>query len=351
MRKMKDIKQKICQTIERCVLLMKVIRDIINMIKVSKLLLEKIPNNEVTMDYREEIGKSNMIIYTTEDGLSKIETIFDGDTVWLSKAQMAELFQRDRSVISKHIKNIFEEGELSKEGNVQILHIANSDKPVEFYNLDVIISVGYRVKSKRGTQFRIWATGILKEYMRKGFALDDERLKNLGGGGYFKELLERIRDIRASEKVFYRQVLEIYATSIDYDPKAEISIQFFQKVQNKIHYAIHGQTAAEVIYTRADAEKEFMGLTTFAGNQPTLREAVIAKNYLNEKELRAMGQLVSGYLDFAERQAEREQVMTMKDWAKHLDRILTMSGEQLLSGNGSVTHKQAAEKATGEYKK
>ena len=187
--------------------------------------------------------------------------------------------------------------------------------------------------------------------MRKGFALDDERLKNLGGGGYFKELLERIRDIRASEKVFYRQVLEIYATSIDYDPKAEISIRFFKKVQNKIHYAIHGQTAAEVIYTRADAEKEFMGLTTFAGSQPTLKEAVVAKNYLNEKELRAMGQLVSGYLDFAERQAEREQPMTMQDWANHLDRILTMSGEQLLVGNGSVTHKQAADKATTEYRK
>lgn len=222
-------------------------------------------------------NKSNIIIYTTEDGLAKIETNFDGDTVWLSKAQMAELFQRDRSVISKHIKNVFEEGELPRERNVQIMHIANSDKPVEFYSLDVIISVGYRVKSKRGTQFRIWATGILKEYMRKGFALDDERLKNLGGGGYFKELLERIRDIRASEKVFYRQVLEIYATSIDYDPKAEISIRFFKKVQNKIHYAIHGQTAAEVIYTRADAEKEFMGLTSFAGKQPTLKEAIVAK--------------------------------------------------------------------------
>lgn len=304
------------------------------------------------MNSRDEQGKkSDMIIYTTEDGLAKIEATFDGDTVWLSKAQMAELFQRDRSVISKHIKNVFEEGELPRESNVQILHIAKSDKPVEFYNLDVIISVGYRVKSKRGTQFRIWATGILKEYMRKGFALDDERLKNLGGGGYFKELLERIRDIRASEKVFYRQVLEIYATSIDYDPKAEISIQFFKKVQNKIHYAIHGQTAAEVIFNRADAEKEFMGLTTFAGNQPTLKEAVVAKNYLDEKELRAMGQLVSGYLDFAERQAEREQVMTMKDWAEHLDRILTMSGEQLLIGNGSITHKQAVDKATGEYRK
>ncbi len=309
------------------------------------------------MDYRDEMGKSNIIIYTTEDGLSKIETTFDGDTVWLSIDQMAELFQRDKSTISRHIKNIYSEEELVQEATVAYFATVQNEgnRQVErnicYYNLDVIISVGYRVKSKRGTQFRIWATGILKEYMRKGFALDDERLKNLGGGGYFKELLERIRDIRASEKVFYRQILEIYATSIDYDPKAEISIQFFQKVQNKIHYAIHGQTAAEVIYTRADAEKEFMGLTTFAGNQPTLREAVIAKNYLNEKELRAMGQLVSGYLDFAERQAEREQAMTMKDWAKHLDRILTMSGEQLLSGNGSVTHKQAVEKATGEYKK
>jgi hypothetical protein len=187
--------------------------------------------------------------------------------------------------------------------------------------------------------------------MKKGFALDDERLKSLGGGGYFKELLERIRDIRASEKVFYRQVLEIYATSIDYNPKAEISVRFFKKVQNKIHYAIHGQTAAEVIYTRADAKKEFMGLTTFAGNQPTLREAVVAKNYLEEKELRAMGQLVSGYLDFAERQAEREQAMTMQNWSEHLDRILTMGGEQLLTGNGTVTHKQAVEKATDEYRK
>ena len=261
---------------------------------------------------------------------------------------MADLFQRDRSVIGKHIRNIFKEGELQKESVwAKFAYTAADGKTydVDYYNLDVIISVGYRVKSKRGTQFRIWATGILKEYMRKGFALDDERLKNLGGGGYFKELLERIRDIRASEKVFYRQVLEIYATSIDYDPKAEISVQFFKKVQNKIHYAIHGQTAAEVIYNRADAEKEFMGLTTFVGNQPTLREATIAKNYLNEKELRAMGQLVSGYLDFAERQAEREQPMTMQDWANYLDRILTMSGERLLVGNGSVTHKQAVDKA------
>ena len=270
--------------------------------------------------------KADMIIYTTEDGLTKVETTFDGDTVWLSIDQMAELFQRDKSTISRHIKNIFTEGELQRDSVVAKFATTASDGKVynvDYYNLDVIISVGYRVKSKRGTQFRIWATGILKEYMRKGFALDDDRLKNLGGGGYFKELLERIRDIRASEKVFYRQVLEIYATSIDYDPKAEISIAFFKKVKNKIHYAIHGQTAVEVIYTRADAEKE----------------------------LRAMGQLVSGYLDFAERQAEREQAMTMRDWAEHLDRILKMSGEQLLQGNGSISHKQAVDKATGEYKK
>ena len=306
-------------------------------------------NNQANMGQ-----KSNIIIYATEDGLTKIETTFDEDTVWLSIDQMAELFQRDKSTISRHIKNVFSEGELVRESVVANFATTAADGKiyqVDYYNLDVIISVGYRVKSKRGTQFRIWALNILKEYMRKGFALDDERLKNLGGGGYFKELLERIRDIRASEKVFYRQVLEIYATSIDYDPKAELSILFFKKVQNKIHYAIHGKTAAEVIFTRADAEKEFMGLTTFVGNQPTLKEAVVAKNYLSEKELRSMGQLVSGYLDFAERQAEREQVMTMKDWAEHLDRILTMSGEQLLQGNGSISHKQAVEKVTDEYKK
>ena len=297
---------------------------------------------------------SEIVMYQTEDGLTKIEVTFDNDTVWLSIDQMADLFQRDRSVIGKHIRNIFKEGELEKNSVwAKFAYTATDGKTydVDYYNLDVIISVGSRVKSKRGTQFRIWATGILKEYMRKGFALDNERLKNLGGGGYFKELLERIRDIRASEKVFYRQVLEIYATSIDYNPKAEISIQFFKKVQNKIHYAIHGQTAAEVIYTRADAEKDFVGLTTFAGKQPTLKEATVAKNYLDEKELRSMGQLVSGYLDFAERQAEREQAMTMQDWAEHLDRILTMSGEQLLSGNGSVSHKQAVDKATVEYRK
>ena len=302
---------------------------------------------------------SSIVLYTTDDGNTQLEVKLEKDTVWLNREQIAQLYGRDYKTIAKHINNALRE-ELEGEPVVAKFatttpHGAIEGKTqthmTEYYNLDVIISVGYRVKSQRGVQFRIWATGILKEYMRKGFALDDERLKNLGGGGYFKELLERIRDIRASEKVFYRQVLEIYATSIDYDPKAEISIQFFKKVQNKIHYAIHGQTAAEVIYTRADAEKEFMGLTTFVGSQPTLKEAVVAKNYLNEKELRAMGQLVSGYLDFAERQAEREQAMTMQDWSEHLDRILTMSGEQLLIGNGSVSHKQAIDKATGEYRK
>lgn len=299
-------------------------------------------------------NNSKMIIYTTEDGLVKIETTFNDETVWLSLDQMSSLFQRDKSTISRHIKNIFDEGELIKESVVANFATTASDGKtyhVDYYNLDVIISIGYRVKSKRGVQFRIWATNLIKEYMKKGFVLDDERLKELGGGGYFKELLERIRDIRASEKVFYRQILEIYATSIDYDPTADVSIQFFKKVQNKIHYAIHGETAAEVIYHRVDAEKEFMGLTTFAGNQPTLREAKIAKNYLNEKELKAMGQLVSGYLDFAERQAQREQVMTMEDWVKHLDNILTVTGEQLLVGNGSVSHQQAMEKAETEYKK
>lgn len=294
---------------------------------------------------------NNMIIYTTADGTTKVETTFDHETVWLTKDQMAELFQRDRSVISRHIQKVFAESELDEKSNVQKMHVPYSDKPVEFYNLDVIISVGYRVKSQRGVQFRIWASGVLKEYMKKGFAMDDERIKNLGGGGYFKELLERIRDIRASEKVFYRQVLEIYATSIDYDPRAEISIAFFKKVQNKIHYAVHGETAAETIVHRANAEKEFMGLTTFAGSQPTLQEAKIAKNYLNEKEMRSMGQLVSGYLDFAERQAEREQPMTMADWAAHLDKILTMTGEQLLIGNGTVTHEEAMKKAETEFRK
>lgn len=299
-------------------------------------------------------NQSEMIIYQTEDGLTKVNVTFEADTVWLSLDQMAELFQRDKSVISRHIRNIFADGELVRDSVVAKNATTAADGKsyqVEYYNLDVIISVGYRVKSQRGVQFRIWASGIIKEYMKKGFALDDQRLKELGGGNYFRELLERIRDIRASEKVFYRQVLEIYATSIDYDPRAEISVEFFKKVQNKIHYAVSGETAAEVIYHRADAEKEFMGLMSFAGEQPTLSEAKIAKNYLDEKELRAMGQLVSGYLDFAERQAEREQAMTMADWAKHLDGILTSTGEKLLIGAGSVSHDAAMKKAEAEYKK
>ncbi|MDD3218110.1 MAG: virulence RhuM family protein [Lachnospiraceae bacterium] len=299
----------------------------------------------------------DIIIYQTEDGLTKIDVNMHDETVWLSLEQMANLFQRDKSTVSRHIKNIFDEGELVREATVaKFATVQNEgnrqvERAIEYYNLDVIISVGYRVKSQRGVQFRIWATNILKEYIKKGFAMDDDRLKELGGGGYFKELLERIRDIRASEKVFYRQVLEIYATSVDYNPTAAVSIQFFKRVQNKIHYAVSGETAAEVIYHRADAEKDFMGLMTFSGDQPTLREAKIAKNYLDEKELRAMGQLVSGYLDFAERQAEREIPMTMADWAKHLDGILTSTGENLLTGNGSVSHLQAMDKAQTEYKK
>lgn len=295
-----------------------------------------------------------ILIYQSDDGLTKIDVNMYDETVWLSIDQMAELFQRDKSVIGKHVRNIFKEGELDKNSVwAKFAYTASDEKTyqVDYYNLDVVISVGYRVKSQRGVQFRIWATSILKEYIKKGFAMDDNRLKELGGGGYFKELLERIRDIRASEKVFYRQVLEIYATSIYYDPKAEVSIQFFKRVQNKIHYAVSGETAAEVIYHRADAEKDFMGLMSFSGEQPTLKEAKIAKNYLNEKELRAMGQLVSGYLDFAERQAEREIPMTMEDWAKHLDGILTSTGENLLTGNGTISHLQAMEKAQTEYKK
>ena len=295
-----------------------------------------------------------MLVYQTEDGLTKIDVNMQNETVWLSLDQMADLFQRDKSTISRHIKNIFDEGELDRNSVVANFATTAADGKtyqVDYYNLDVIISVGYRVKSQRGVQFRIWATNVLKEYIKKGFAMDDDRLKELGGGGYFKELLERIRDIRASEKVFYRQVLEIYATSIDYDPKAEVSIEFFKKVQNKIHYAVSGETAAEVIYHRADAEKDFMGLMIFSGDQPTLREAKVAKNYLNEKELRAMGQLVSGYLDFAERQAEREVSMTMEDWSKHLDGILTSTGENLLIGSGTVSHSAAMNKAETEYKK
>lgn len=298
--------------------------------------------------------ENNIIIYQTQDGKTKIDVKIDNDTVWLNQAQIAELLQTTKQNISSHIQNIFKEQELVEDSVVKdFLTTASDGKDynVKYYNLDVIISVGYRVKSLRGTQFRIWATQILKEYMIKGFAMDDDRLKNLGGGGYWHELLERIRDIRASEKVFYRQVLDIYATSIDYDPHADTSVDFFKKVQNKIHYAVSHQTAAEIIYSRADAQKEFMGLTTFKGKEPHLSDAIVAKNYLDEKELRTMGQIVSGYLDFAERQAERHQPMTMKDWAEHLDKILTATGEDLLQGAGSVSHQKAVSKAKDEYQK
>ncbi len=312
----------------------------------------EIPDAIMTTD--RDNNQQEIIIYQTDDGAVKIDVRMADETVWLPLDLMAKLFQRDKSTISRHIKNIFSEGELFPASVVAKFATTAADGKkyqVDYYNLDVIISVGYRVKSLRGTQFRIWATKRLNEYIRKGFALDDNRLKNLGGGGYWKELLERIRDIRSSEKVFYRQVLDIYATSIDYNPHADISVEFFKRVQNKIHYAIHGQTAAEVIVNRADAEKEFMGLTTFEGDRPHLKDTIIAKNYLDEKELRAMGQIVSGYLDFAERQAERQQAMTMKDWAAHLDNILTMSGEKLLQGAGKVSHQEAIEHATNEYKK
>lgn len=302
-------------------------------------------------------NSSAFILFKTEDESVSVDVLLEDETVWLTQKQMAVLFDKNVMTINEHIKNIYNEGELTENSTIRKFLIVQKEgsrevsREVLSYNLDVIISVGYRVKSLRGTQFRIWATKRLNEYIRKGFTMDDERLKNLGGGGYWKELLQRIRDIRASEKVFYRQVLDIYATSIDYAPKAEVSIEFFKKVQNKIHFAVHGQTAAEVIFNRADAEKEFMGLMTFPGTQPHLKDVVVAKNYLNEKELRALGQIVSGYLDFAERQAEREETMTMKDWATHLDRILTMSGEKLLQGAGSVSHNKATEKATNEYKK
>ncbi|MEE1291156.1 MAG: virulence RhuM family protein [Spirochaetota bacterium] len=299
-------------------------------------------------------------MFKTDAETINVEVLFEDETVWLTQEQMSVLFEKAKSTINEHIKHVFEEGELDKSVVVRNFRITTKHGAIEgktqtrevlYYNLDVIISVGYRVKSLRGTQFRQWATKRLNEYIRKGFTMDDDRLKQLGGGDYWHELIARIRDIRASEKVFYRQVLDIYATSIDYNPRSETSIEFFKKVQNKMHFAVHGQTAAEVIYNRADAEKEFMGLYTFEGNRPHLKDVVIAKNYLDEKELRVMGQLVSGYLDFAERQAERHQSMTMKDWSEHLDRILTMSGEQLLEGNGSISHEKAIEKAKDEYKK
>ena len=311
------------------------------------------------------MNQSNIIMYTTEDGLTKIEVTFDEDTVWLSLDQMAELFQRDKSTISRHIKNIFTEGELRLEATVaKFARNRQVTRDIDYYNLDVIISVGYRVKSLRGTQFRIWASSVLKEYMKKGFALDDDRLKRLGGGNYFDELLARIRDIRSSEKVFWRKVLEIYATSIDYDPNAEDSIQFidydpnaedsiqfFKQVQNKMHWAAHRHTAAEIVYQRADAEKENMGLTSWEGKRIKRSDTEIAKNYLTQTELDALNKIVSAYLDIAEVRALAHEPMYMKDWLETIDDYLKMTRRDILTTKGRVTHKQAIDKAHAEYEK
>ncbi len=298
--------------------------------------------------------KGEVIIYQTEDGLSKLEVNLKNETVWLSIDQMAELFQRDKSTISRHIKNVFEEGELIRDSVVANFATTASDGKtynVDFYNLDVIISVGYRVKSQRGTQFRIWANSVLKEYIIKGFAMDDERLKGNGGGNYWKELLDRIRDIRSSEKVLYRQVLDLYATSVDYNPRSDESIQFFKIVQNKLHYAAHGHTAAEVIYERADAEKPYMGLTSFEGELPALKDIGIAKNYLKEDELKILNNLVSGYFDLAEINAIEHKPMYMSDYVEQLDSVLSSGNRKLLDGPGNVSHAKAIEKAKNEYRK
>ena len=300
---------------------------------------------------------NDMIIYKTEDGKSKISLKLENGTVWLSQLEIAELFETTKQNVSKHIKAIFEDGELLEKATVNYqLTVQNEGtrevrRKVAYYNLDMILAIGYRVRSPRGIQFRNYATTILKEYLIKGFAMDDERLKNLGGGSYFKELLDRIRDIRSSEKVFYRQVLDLFATSVDYNSKSNEAKCFFATVQNKMHFAIHNHTASELIYNRVDSDKEFMGLSTFKGELPTLSEAKIAKNYLTEKELKGLNQLVSGYLDFAERQAEKEVTMTMKDWIEHVDRILIATGENLLDGNGEISHKQMTNKVEKEYKK
>ena len=297
---------------------------------------------------------TDIVMYTTDDGLTKIEATFNEDTVWLSLDQMADLFQKNKSTISRHIKNIFTEGELMRNSVVANFATTAADGKnykVDYYNLDVIISVGYRVKSQRGVQFRRWATARLKEYIIKGFTLDDERLKGNGGGNYWKELLNRIRDIRSSEKVLYRQVLDLYATSVDYDPHSDESIRFFKIVQNKLHFAAHGHTAAEVIFNRADAEKPFMGLTSFPGDFPTSKDISVAKNYLQEDELRVLNNLVSGYFDLAEINAIEHRPMHMEDYVKQLDSILSTSNRNLLNSSGFVSHEQALAKAKTEYRK
>lgn len=301
--------------------------------------------------------KNDIIIYNTEDGRAKINLKYEDGTVWLNQNEIAELFQTSKQNISKHIKSIFQDNELEESPTVNykltVQKEGNRDirRQVAYYSLDMILAIGYRVRSVRGVQFRNYATTILKEYLIKGFAMDDERLKNLGGGNYFKELLDRIRDIRSSEKVFYRQILDLFSTSIDYDSKSEEARNFFATVQNKMHYAISHNTASELVYYRVDSNKDFMGLTIFKGEQPTLTEAKIAKNYLNEKELKSLNALVSGYLDFAERQAQKEVTMTMRDWVEHVDNILTATGEDLLKDHGKISRKQMIDKVTDEYKK
>ena len=298
-----------------------------------------------------------ILIYQTDDGQTNIEVKIEDDTVWLTQQQMSELFQTSRTNVVEHIKHIYEEGELDeistcrnfrqvrKEGNREVT------RQIPHYNLDMIISLGYRIKSVIATRFRQWATKRLKEYMIKGFTIDDERLKGNGGGNYWKELLDRIRDIRSSEKVLYRQVLDLYATSVDYNPHSEESVRFFKIVQNKLHYAAHGHTAAEVIYQRADAEKPFMGLTSFSGELPALKDIGIAKNYLEENELKVLNNLVSGYFDLAEINAIEHKPMYMDDYVKQLDSVLSSGNRKLLTGSGSVSHKQALEKAKSEYRK
>ena len=301
--------------------------------------------------------KNNIIIYQLDDGKTKIDVKLEDETVWLSQQQMADLYDTTKQNISSHIKNIFDEEELSENSTVkEFLTVQkegnrNVERKVKYYNLDMIISLGYRIKSKVATNFRKWATERLKEYMIKGFTMDDERLKGNGGGNYWKELLARIKDIRSSEKVLYRQVLDLYATAIDYDPKDSKSIEFFKIVQNKLHYAAHGHTAPEVIYERAASDKPFMGLTTFKGDLPIMSDVIIAKNYLTEEELKILNNLVSGYFDFAEIQAIKHNPMHMDDYIKQLDVILSSTGEKLLKGKGTVSHNEAIKKAKDEYKK
>ena len=303
------------------------------------------------------MDKGQFLLYQTPDGDSQIEVKLQDDTVWLSLDQMAELFQRNKSTISRHIKNVLEDGELQEEATIANFATVQNEgtrkveRVIAYYNLDMIISVGYRVHSYRGVQFRIWATKVLKEYIVKGFAMNDDLLKRAGGGNYFDELLARIRDIRSSEKVFYRKVLEIYALSIDYDPRVEMTQKFFKTVQNKMHYSVHGHTAAEIIYERADSEKDFMGLTTWSGAMPSKPEAEIAKNYLTHEEIKSLNRIVSLYLDFAEMQAEEHRPMYMKDWINILDDFLRISRKDILTHAGKISAKLAKEKADQEYDK